>query len=45
VQGTQMTLLLSLFMTDARSQHLMTAFYGALAVLVFAFVAMIILPS
>jgi hypothetical protein len=40
-----MTLILSRFMTNAQSQYLITAFYGVLAVLVFAFLAMIILPS
>jgi hypothetical protein len=40
-----MTFVLSRFMTNAQSQHLISAFYAALAGLVFAFLAMIILPS
>ena len=40
-----MAFILARFMTDAQSQHLITAFYAALAVLVFAFLAMFILPS
>jgi hypothetical protein len=40
-----MTFILSRFMTNAQSQHLISAFYAAVAVLVFAFLAMIILPS
>jgi hypothetical protein len=40
-----MTFILSRFMTGAQSHQLITAFYAALAVLVFAFLAMIILPS
>jgi hypothetical protein len=40
-----MTFVLSRFMTNAQSRYLITAFYGVLAVLVFAFLAMIILPS
>jgi hypothetical protein len=40
-----MTFMLSRFMTSAQSQHLIAAFYAALSVLVFAFLAMIILPS
>jgi hypothetical protein len=40
-----MIFILSHFMTDAQSQHLIAASYVALASLVFAFLAMVILSN
>jgi hypothetical protein len=40
-----MAFIFARFMSDAQSQHLITAFFGVLAVLVFAFLAIIIMPS
>jgi len=45
VHGIHMAFIFARFMSDAQSQHLITAFFGVLAVLVFAFLAMIIMPS